>query len=122
MRVNRSMQFLTILATFTACGAPAADATPAAAAEAAPVAAAPVPAPDPAPAAGVNVRWDSGPLDIAYRRERSDMDARFKVEIATPRAGESAAQRNTRQASESRALESRYTRGKADHARSLPPA
>ena len=126
MRVVRSVQFLTLLATFTACSTPgaAADATPAAAADAAPApAAAPVAAPaaDPAPGVAVNVRWDSGPLDLAYRNEHTDLLARQKVEISHPRAGESAPQRDKRQATERSALEVRYTQGKASHARSLPP-
>lgn len=120
MRVDRSLKFLTVLAAITACGAPAATpdaAPPAAAAAPAPVAAAPVA--DPAP--DVSVRWDSRPLDLEYRREQDNLAARFKVEIATPRAGESARDRDSRQAAERKALDDRYQRGKNQHARSLPP-
>jgi hypothetical protein len=124
MRVRHSIQTLTILTTLAACGAPAA--TP----DAAPVAAAPVAAPpvaepaaaEPAPGLAVSVRWDSGPLDRAYHVERADMDARHSRERATPRASESARERDQRQASEDKVLELRYTNGKRSHARTLPPA
>jgi hypothetical protein len=121
MRVDRSLKFLTILATITACGAPAAtpDAAPPAAA-AAPVPVADAPAPAAAPVA--NVAWDPRPLDLDYRREHDAMNARFKVEIATPRAGETRVQLDRRHSDESKALEVRYTNGKRDHARGLPPA
>ena len=134
MRIPRTMQFLTIVVTFAACSTPADSATnqPDAAppvAAAAPVSAAPVPAaPAPAPVAeaapvvSLNVKWDSGPLDLAYHRERVELDARHNRETASPRAGESASRRKERQASEDKALELRYTRGKDAHARTLPPS
>ena len=125
MRVNRTFQFLTIVVTFAACSAPAdSAATPP---DAAPVAAAPAPAAPAtvvvqAPVVALTVHWDSAPLDLAYRREHEDMEARHTREIATPRAGESTARRRERQASENKTLELRYTRGKTEHLRTLPPA
>ena len=123
MRLHRSMVFLTIVTTLAACSSPGASAN--AQPDAAPPAAAPVaaaPAPDPAPIVDANVRWDSGPLDLAYRRERSDMDARHTREIAAPRSDETSNQRVQRHATESKTLELRYSRGKASHARTMPPA
>jgi hypothetical protein len=122
MRVHRSLPFLTILAAVAACSSPgeSASAQPDAAA---PVTAAPAPvaeAPAP-PAVAINVRWDSGPLDLAYRNERRDLDAVHVRERANPRAGESSAQRTERQSKESSALEARYTQGKKDHAHGMPP-
>ena len=70
--------------------------------------------------AEVSVQWDSGPLDRSYQQERSSMDARHSQEIASPRSGESSDQRGQRQSAESKDLESRYARGKASHAQSLP--
>jgi len=127
MRVDRSVQFLTILATLAACSSPGAssNAQPDAAPPAAPPAAAPVvaaPAPEPAPVADINQRWDSGPLDFAYQRERKDMDARHSREVASPRSGESSNQRDQRHQTESKGLELRYTRGKTAHSRTMPPA
>jgi hypothetical protein len=122
MRVHRSLQFLTILATFTACSAPAATpdaAPPAAVAAPMPVAAAPVA--EPAPVVALDARWDPRPLDVEYRRERDNMDSRFRVEIKTPRSGESADQRDRRHEGERKSLELRYSRGKASHARGMPP-
>jgi hypothetical protein len=123
MRIDRSLKFLTIMVVVAACSAPA-DSAPAAAA-AAPVADAPAPAPAPAAAASptinVNLRWDSGPLDLAYRNERRDLDARHAQEIAHPPAGETIVIRDRRVASENKALEVRYEQGKKDHSRSLPP-
>jgi hypothetical protein len=123
MRIQRTMQFLTIVVTFSACNAPAdsaanqPDAAP-------PVAAAPAPAPvvETTPVVALSATWDSGPLDLAYHREHDDMDARHKREVANPSAGESSARRGERQASETKTLELRYKRGKAAHARTLPPA
>ena len=122
MRVDHSLKFLTILAAITACSAPAATpdaAPPVAVAAPAPVAAAPVA--EAAPAPEVSVRWDSRPLDVDYRRQRDDMNARFRVEIGTPRAGESRGQMDRRHSEESKALELRYSNGKRDHARGMPP-
>ena len=123
MRVDRSVQFLTILATLAACSSPGASSN--AQPDAAPPAAAPVvaaPAPDPAPVVAVSPQWDSGPLDLAYQRERKDMDARHSREVASPRSGESSNQRDQRHQTESKALELRYTRGKTAHSRTMPPA
>lgn len=125
MRVDRSLKLITILATITACGAPAAtpDAAPPAAAAPAPVAAAPDPVvvAAPEPQGGVSVRWDSRPLDTEYRRERDNFDSRWKVEITTGRPGESRAERERRRAAEQQALDARYERGKREHMRRLPP-
>ncbi len=122
MRIDRSLKFLTIMIGVAACSAPADSAPPAAAA---PVADAPAPVAAPAAAASptinVNLRWDSGPLDLAYRNERRDLDARHAQEIAHPPAGETIVIRDRRVASENKALEVRYERGKKDHLRSLPP-
>jgi hypothetical protein len=129
MRIDRTITFLTIVATITACSTPAnsaATSTP----DPAPVAAAPAPAPAPTttvvverqPVVSVNLRWDSGPLDSDYRRERSDLDAQQARERANLRAGETIVVVNQRQASENKALELRYSRGKASHSRTLPPS
>jgi len=124
MRAHRPIQFLSIAAVLAACS-PAAGSTtgqPDAAPVAAAPVAAPIAAPEPSPATGLalNVNWDSRPLDIEYRRERADLDARHAHEITVKIATESAAQRTRRQESENQVLELRYTRGKASHARSLP--
>jgi hypothetical protein len=123
MRVNRTMQFLTIVVTFAACSTPADSAAPPA--DAAPVAAAPAaaaPVVEQTPVVALNVRWDSGPIDLAYRREHDDMVARHSREMVTLRAGETASSRRERQASEDKTLELRYKRGKDAHARVLPPS
>ena len=123
MRVHRSIQILTMLTTITACSSPGEaataqpDAAPAAAEPAPPVAAAPAPV-----TIAINARWDSAPLDRAYRSERVDLDARHAREIARPSAGESVKIRVERQSNENQALERRYTKGKNSHARELPPA
>ena len=116
MRVHRSVQILTILTTLVACSSP--GGTSSGQPDSAPPAAAP--APEPTPSASISVRWDSGPLDQAYRRERTDMDARHTREIATPRANESSNQRAQRQATEKQTLDHRYEKGKASHSRTLP--
>jgi hypothetical protein len=123
MRINRSIPFLTLLATVAACGSPAQSATAQPDPAPAAVAAAPEPAPvaEAAPGVAINVRWNSAPLDAAYHRERVDLDALHTRERAHPNAGESADSRSQRQATESKALEVRYARGKSDHARSMPP-
>lgn len=125
MRIDRSVAFLTVLAAIGACSSPAQspDAQPAAAP---PVAVAePAPAPvvvvQPAPVIALNVRWDSGPLDRDYHRERQDLDAQHSRERSAPRAGEDSRQRGERQSRESKALELRYTHGKASHAHGMPP-
>jgi hypothetical protein len=124
MRIDRPILFLTILAVAAACSstgdaaAVPADATPAA------VAAAPAPAPvvvEQVPGPTVNVRWDSAPLDRDYRLQRSNLDAQHARERAHPVAGVSVDILSRRQADESKALEVRYTRGKTDHARGMPP-
>jgi hypothetical protein len=125
MRIDRSLKFLTIMVGVAACSAPADSAPPAAApAAAAPVADAPAAAPAPAPASptiNVNLRWDSGPLDLAYQNERRAMEERHAREIAHPPAGETIVIRDRRIASENKTLEVRYERGKKEHTRSLPP-
>jgi len=68
----------------------------------------------------VAVQWDSGPLDLAYKTERTNMDTRHAQETASPRADESSDQRGSRQASESKDLENRYASGKASHSQTLP--
>jgi Zn-finger nucleic acid-binding protein len=132
MRIERQLLTLTILAVTAACGSTS-DAAPAPAETAAPVAAAPAPAPAPEPVVAapvinerrpgisLSVRWDSGPLDRDYRRERSELDALHARERAHPREDENADRRGRRQADESSRLELRYKRGKADHAHGMPP-
>jgi hypothetical protein len=68
----------------------------------------------------VAVAWDSGPLDQDYQHQRADMDARHNQEIASPQAGESSDQLKARQAAESKDLDTRYAAGKASHAESVP--
>jgi hypothetical protein len=70
--------------------------------------------------ADVSVRWDSGPLDRDYRRQRADMDARHSQEVASPRYGESSDSRQTRHDAENRSLEVRYEQGKTAHAQRMP--
>jgi hypothetical protein len=124
MRIDRSLKFLTIMVGVAACSAPADSAPPPAAA--APVADAPAAAPAaaaPAPSTTVNVnlRWDSGPLDLAYQNERRAMEERHSREVAHPPAGETIVVRDRRIADENKTLEVRYERGKKEHMRSLPP-
>jgi len=108
MRVQRTVQVLTILttlATFAACASYGRE--------------------QERPAQGTTVavvQWDSGPLDRQYASERTTMDNRHQQEIANPRADESSDQRVQRHASENQDLERRYTAGKASHAQSLPPS
>jgi hypothetical protein len=135
MRVPRSIQVLTIfstLTTFAACRgsgdkASAQSDSAAAAMAPAPVAAAPVAAPEAAPApapanVNVDVRWDSGPLDLAYRNAHVALEAQHAREIAKPSPSETPTQRARRQTTENQALEARYTAGKTAHSRTLPPA
>jgi hypothetical protein len=68
----------------------------------------------------ISVRWDSGPLDRSYRRERDDMDVRHHQEIANPREGEDSNQRSRRQSSEKKDLDDRYAKGKKAHSDRLP--
>jgi hypothetical protein len=102
MRVHRSLialTTLTTLATFAAC----------------------------APYGGrgessaeVSIRWDSGPLDRSYARERDIMVVRHNQEIANPRSDESSDQRTRRHTAENKDLDDRYARGKASHSDRLP--
>lgn len=71
---------------------------------------------------GVNMQWNSGPLDRAYNQERADMITRHNQENAYPRSDESSHQRAERQSFESQDLERRYERGKAAHSQTLPPS
>jgi hypothetical protein len=64
--------------------------------------------------------WDSGPIDQDYQHQRSDLDKRHDQEVANPRAGESADQMKQRQATESKDLDTRYAAGKASHAAKVP--
>lgn len=110
MRVQRSLQLVTILttlATVAACGSYGGG---------------PRDHADPNYSSSVAVSWDSGPLDQDYHRQRVDMDARHNQEVASPRSDESSDQRVQRQAHENSDLEARYTQGKASHAQSVPPA
>jgi hypothetical protein len=66
------------------------------------------------------VVWDSGPIDQDYQHQRSDMNARHMQENSAPRDGESGDQRNQRQSSERKDLDSRYEQGKTSHAKSVP--
>jgi predicted small lipoprotein YifL len=107
MRVYRSTQVLiafTTLASLAACGSMGRHQS------------------DPNYVATSTVQWDSGPLDQAYKGQRSDMDARHTQEVANPRAGESSDQMKQRQDSENKDLDSRYAKGKASHSNTLPPA
>jgi hypothetical protein len=99
MRIHRSMQFLMVVATLAAC------------------------TPNGGPRTGVEVsaQWDSGPLDRAYGREHDELAARHAQEISAPRDSESAYDRDHRQAAESKDLEARYSKGKADHSDTMPP-
>lgn len=101
MRIHRSMQCLIILASLSACSPFGRS-----------------------PRSGVEVsaQWDSGPLDRDYGRAHTDLVARHEREIATPQPGESAHDRDDRQAAENKDLEARYSKGKASHANALPPS
>jgi hypothetical protein len=68
----------------------------------------------------ISVRWDSGPLDRSYNRERDVMTVRHNQEIANPRAGEDSDQRSHRQSAERKDLDDRYAKGKAAHSDRLP--
>jgi hypothetical protein len=72
--------------------------------------------------AEISVRWDSGPLDRDYARVHDEMVTRHNREIASPRPEESSNQRDARHASERKALEVRYSRGKSSHSDRLPPS
>ena len=106
MRIHRTMKILTITATAATLGALVAC------------------SPRERPRTGVEVsaRWDSGPLDRDYNRERADLVARHNREIASPEPGESKYDMDHRQANENYALEVRYKAGKDSHAESLPPS
>jgi hypothetical protein len=68
----------------------------------------------------ISVRWDSGPLDRSYSRERDVMTVRHNQEIANPRSDESSDQRSHRQSAERKDLDDRYAKGKAAHSDRLP--
>lgn len=121
MRTIRTTPFLVLLATAAACGTPANSATVQSDAPPAVVEAAPVPVAEAVPGVAIDVRWDSGPLDRSYRRERSDLDASHARERAHPVASEPADRLSRRQAEETKALELRYTRGKKEHDERMPP-
>jgi hypothetical protein len=70
----------------------------------------------------VAVQWDSGPLDRDYQRQRADMEARHRDEVAHARADEAAEARDARQAAEKKDLEDRYQRAKEGHMNNLPPS
>jgi hypothetical protein len=110
MRLYRSVQILTGLATVATLGACTSYGRHTRS------------EPDPSYSASVSVQWESGPLDQAYGRERTDMDARHTQEIASPRANESSDQRSKRQDTEKQGLERRYAQGKASHSHDLPPS
>jgi hypothetical protein len=110
MRLYRSVQILTGLATVATLGACSSYGTHMRS------------QPDPTYSASATVQWDSGPLDQAYGRERTEMDARHTQETASPRADESSDQRSKRQDTENQGLERRYAQGKASHSHDLPPA
>jgi hypothetical protein len=110
MRVQRSVQILTVLttlATLAACSSYGRGSRN---------------EPDPRYSTSTVVVWDSGPLDQEYNRERTNMDGRHNQEIANPRSGESSDQRVQRQGAEKQDLEHRYAQGKASHSKSLPPS
>ncbi len=119
--VKKFLPTFAIVATLAACGSycQSADAAPAAAAPADPAPAAAAPAPSSGTQVSVDLNWDSGPLDRAYRAEREAIEVRHAREISHPLPGENAAQREQRQARENQALEARYTRGKQTHAKSF---
>ncbi len=109
MRLRRSVQILTVLATLAtlaACASYGRERNQS----------------DGPSSEVVAVQWDSGPLDQDYRRQRTDMDARHSQELANPRADESSDQRVQRHASENQDLERRYAQGKTSHAQSVPPS
>jgi hypothetical protein len=99
MRINRSMQFLIVVASLAACSPPGRHG---------------------GNGVEVSAQWDSGPLDRDYARAHSDLVAQHEREVATPIAGESAHDRDVRQAAENKDLEDRYAKGKASHATALP--
>jgi hypothetical protein len=106
MQVQRTVQILTVLATFTTLAACSSYGHENRA----------------QPDVVVAAQWDSGPLDNDYHRQRTEMDARHTQEIASPRADESSDQRTQRHATENKDLETRYAQGKASHAQTVPPA
>ena len=69
----------------------------------------------------VNVQWDSGPLDDAYRQEKLSTDTRHNQELVNARAEEHD-QVVARQDSENQDLEKRYQQGKNSHAKAMPQA
>jgi hypothetical protein len=106
VRVQRSVQFLTVLMTLTtvvACGGMYGRGTR-----------------NPSPEYSATVVWDSGPIDRDYNSQRTELEARHSQEIANPRAGESSDQMKDRQGAESKDLDARYAAGKASHSDSVP--
>jgi hypothetical protein len=108
MRIQRSLQLLTVLTTLVALGACASYGREQQV--------------DPQGTTVAVAQWDSGPLDRDYARERTSMDNRHQQEIASPRADESSDQRSQRQTSENQDLQRRYEAGKVNHSQSLPPS
>jgi hypothetical protein len=108
MRMQRSVQILTVLATLAAVTACSRYGRGGYNSE-----------PNPSYSSSTVV-WDSGPLDQDYQHQRADLDARHTQEIASPRSGESSDQMKDRQAAESKDLDTRYAAGKASHAKSVP--
>jgi hypothetical protein len=108
MRIQRSVQLLTVLTTLAALGACASYGREQQS--------------DPQVTTVADARWDSGPLDRDYARERTSMDNRHQQEIDTPRADESSDQRVQRHASENDDLQRRYESGKVHHTQTLPPS
>lgn len=108
MRIQRSVQMLTVLTTLATVAACASYGTRG--------------DPDPQVNTVAVAQWDSGPLDRDYARQRTTMDNRHQQEIAVPRNDESSDQRVQRHATENKDLEDRYSAGKASHAQALPPS
>jgi len=107
MRLQRSVQILTVLTTLATLSACASYGTRGDRDHDSTVAVA---------------QWDSGPLDRDYAQQRTSMDNRHQQEIANPRTDESSDQRVQRHATENKDLETRYSAGKASHAQALPPS
>jgi len=108
MRIQRSLQLLTVLTTLAALGACASYGREQQR--------------DPQVTAVAVAPWDSGPLDRDYARERTSMDNRHQQEMTSPRSDESSDQRAQRQTTENQDLQRRYEAGKVNHSQSLPPS
>jgi len=107
MRMQRSVQILGILTTFTALAACQSYGSGRMHEQ-------------PTVEYSATVAWDSGPLDSDYQRQRSDMETRHTQEIAAPRDGESGDQMKQRHSNESKDLDDRYEQGKTQHAKAVP--